>query len=73
MPSGDLHIHGRIDRQVKIRGHRIELGEIEAALNELQGVKQTVVIDMELGKRRFLAAYIVGSLTVDDARVQLSA
>jgi amino acid adenylation domain-containing protein len=43
-PTGELQCIGRIDNQVKIRGHRIELGEIEAALNSLPGVKQSAVI-----------------------------
>ncbi len=32
--DGALHIHGRADRQVKVRGNRIELGEIEVVLGE---------------------------------------
>jgi thioesterase domain-containing protein/acyl carrier protein len=35
---------GRIDNQVKIRGHRIELGEIEQAVDRLEGVHASVVI-----------------------------
>ena len=42
--GGDIEFLGRVDNQVKIRGHRIELGEIEAALNQQPGVKDSVVV-----------------------------
>ncbi|MFF7980019.1 amino acid adenylation domain-containing protein [Streptomyces sp. NPDC007901] len=37
-----LHL-GRLDQQVKIRGHRVELGDIEAALRTAAGVDEAVV------------------------------
>ncbi len=38
---------GRLDHQVKIRGHRIELGEIEYQLSQINQVKQSVVVIRE--------------------------
>ncbi|MFI7450212.1 amino acid adenylation domain-containing protein [Nonomuraea sp. NPDC049714] len=40
--DGTIEFLGRLDRQVKIRGHRIELGEIEATLDRLPTVRQAV-------------------------------
>ena len=39
-----LDFLGRIDNQVKIRGHRIELGEIEAAIADYPGIAGSAVV-----------------------------
>ncbi|WP_439482928.1 amino acid adenylation domain-containing protein [Cyclobacterium plantarum] len=44
LPNGEIQILGRIDNQIKLRGHRIELEEIEQAITMLAGVKESVVL-----------------------------
>jgi hypothetical protein len=43
-PDGMLDYVGRVDNQVKIRGHRIELGEIESVLRTQPGIDEAVVV-----------------------------
>ena len=44
LADGNIEFLGRVDNQIKIRGHRIEPGEIEAALTQHPAVNQTVVV-----------------------------
>ena len=58
-PDGAIEFLGRIDNQVKIRGHRIELGEIEAALMRQPGVRESAVVARDgIGGDKYLAAYV---------------
>ncbi|TWT38919.1 Tyrocidine synthase 3 [Blastopirellula retiformator] len=77
--SGDLYYAGRIDRQLKIRGHRIEPVEIEQKLKQMSHVRDAVVfaknIDDESPLARMIAVLECDHefrLTVDEIRGNLS-
>ncbi|HHQ6578805.1 TPA: non-ribosomal peptide synthetase [Serratia fonticola] len=69
--DGVFMYYGRIDNQVKIRGHRIELEEIECQILKSGHVKATSAIMVKKENAEpFLAAFIVplnpGSFKTDD-------
>jgi amino acid adenylation domain-containing protein len=58
--EGELTILGRIDQQIKIRGHRVELGEIESVVSNARGIKQAVVTFQEDSSfRKKLIAHVI--------------
>ena len=44
LPGGELQVLGRLDDQVKVRGHRVEPGEVEAALMQHSAVLEVAVV-----------------------------
>jgi amino acid adenylation domain-containing protein len=60
LPDGNIEFLGRINDQVKLRGHRIELGEIEMVLGQHRAIQNSVAVVREgtSGDKR-LVAYVV--------------
>ncbi|MDQ1831843.1 non-ribosomal peptide synthetase [Massilia scottii] len=77
LANGELAFIGRVDSQVKIRGHRVELGEVEAQIRQLSPHIVQVLARLaevpDQGPR--LLAYVVanGSLSSDKLRSDLAA
>jgi amino acid adenylation domain-containing protein len=60
LQNGTLEFLGRLDHQVKIRGHRIELGEIESALTGHPDIERCVAIAYQgVDGLQNLAAYFI--------------
>jgi amino acid adenylation domain-containing protein len=58
--NGTVHFLGRIDNQVKIRGHRIEPAEIEEQIQQLAGIEQAAVVAQESapGEKHLMACVV---------------
>jgi amino acid adenylation domain-containing protein len=64
LADGTVEFLGRVDFQVKLRGHRIELGEVEAALREQPQVREALATVREYGPGdQRLVAYVVPTNT----------
>jgi hybrid polyketide synthase/nonribosomal peptide synthetase FtdB len=58
--DGGVQLLGRVDTQIKVRGHRIEIGEIESQLAEWPGLADAVVtVRPDAGGETVLCAYCV--------------
>ena len=66
LPTGELLCMGRIDQQVKIRGHRIELEEIERALESLNGIQNALVIVKDDNIISFLISNVIDEIGKSD-------
>jgi len=68
--DGTIEFLGRLDHQVKIRGHRIELAEIESVLGQHPAVRESAVIAREdvPGDKRVVAYVVSHSGAPHDAK-----
>ena len=59
--GGRLYYEGRLDSQVKVRGHRVDLTEIEKAVRDLEAVSKTIVLCYKPGQpsQKLLCYYTV--------------
>lgn len=72
--NGALVHLGRLDHQVKLRGHRIELGEVDAALARHPAVRDAVAVVQEHESDAELVAYYTGeAISQSDLTVFLRA
>lgn len=71
--EGRMLFLGRMDKQVKVRGHRIELAEVERHLNRYGPIDECVVLTTGVEGEKVLTAYIVADteLYVMDIRQYL--
>ncbi len=68
-PSGRLEFQGRIDDQVKLRGHRVELAEIDDAIAAMDGIADagSVIQPVDDGDLRLIAFASAKDGGADDA------
>ena len=64
--DGTIEFLGRMDTQVKIRGHRIELGEIESVLKSFLGIKEAVVVAQGDKYHKELVAFYLGECIAEN-------
>ena len=58
--DGTIDFLGRLDQQVKIRGHRVELAEIEAVLGQNESIREcAVVVREDTADDKRVVAYVV--------------
>lgn len=70
LSDGEIAYLGRLDNQVKIRGHRIELGEIENQLLRIHAIRKVVVTTKYVSGDLSLCAYIVADSPLNASAVK---
>ncbi|QRN86643.1 amino acid adenylation domain-containing protein [Clostridia bacterium] len=70
-PEGEIEYLGRMDHQIKIRGHRVELGEIEKKILSFSGIRKAAVIAKNDDQdKKILCAYYVADSLIEQQDVK---
>lgn len=70
LSNGNIEYIGRLDNQVKIRGHRIEPEEIESYINQFEGISQSIVISKDTGQSNIaLIALFVSDNDINSSQI----
>ncbi|WP_298510748.1 non-ribosomal peptide synthetase [uncultured Kordia sp.] len=70
LPDGNLEFIGRIDNQVKLRGHRIELGEIEQVLRNHTTIEEVAVAIKTVNEEAVMVAYLVSEHDINTTEIR---
>ena len=66
----DVVCLSRVENQIKIRGYRVEPEEIETYLNQIEGIKQSVVTALETSEiDKILEAYFTSEISIDSKEI----
>jgi len=70
LADGTLEFLGRLDDQVKVRGHRVELGEVEAALSRHPRIREAAVSRRAAAGESQLVAYVVTDVPLESRELR---
>lgn len=70
LDDGSIKYLGRIDTQVKVKGHRIEIGEIESRIRKLTNIKDSVVNFIDNNNDKYLCAYVISDSEIEESKIQ---
>lgn len=71
LDNGEIEYLGRMDYQVKIRGHRIELGEIENCILSYKNIAESIVVEhQEKNNNTSLVAYFVSNDQIETDEIR---
>ncbi|TRX33009.1 amino acid adenylation domain-containing protein [Flavobacterium sp. ZT3R18] len=71
LPTGEIEFMQRKDSQVKINGLRIELSEIEYQLEQIEPIKEAVVLLKELQENSYITAYIRVTESLEATKIKM--
>ncbi|WP_417873913.1 amino acid adenylation domain-containing protein, partial [Xanthomarina gelatinilytica] len=70
LSDGSICFEGRIDSQVKVRGHRIELGEIESVLSSFPYITNVVIILSDFKSQKVIVAYLTTPNKIEVSKIR---